>query len=180
MRAQSVALVAKAALLLRNEIKQNEINQTWPPDVEQDKDIIPQSVIKFLQTLLTGKTDYPQPSERVEHLTTSLGSDLVFTVTGDKTKPPKHTMLPFAVKSLTGNTELIRTLSQLGHGVSYTQVEEIDTALCLQKMERSQTGVALPSNIYQGVFTTLALDIYIDIHMILIEIYSINGYRLML
>ena len=42
--------------------------------------------------------------------------------------------------------------------VSYTKVEEIDTALCLQKLERSQTGVALPSNIYQGVFTTLAWD----------------------
>ena len=42
--------------------------------------------------------------------------------------------------------------------VSYTQVEEIDTALCLEKLERSQTGVALPSNIYQGVFTTLAWD----------------------
>ena len=161
MRAQSVALVAKAALLLRNDIKQNEINQTWPPDVEQDKDIIPQSVIKFLQTLLTGKTDYPQPPERVECLTTSLGSDLVSTVTGGKTKLPKHIMLPFAVKSLTGNTELICTLNRLGHGVSYTQVEEIDTALCLQKLERSQTGVGLPSNFYQGVFTTLAWD-YID------------------
>ncbi|KAJ8414408.1 hypothetical protein AAFF_G00052780 [Aldrovandia affinis] len=93
MRAQSVELVAKAALLLRNEIKQNETNQTWPPDVEQDKDIIPQSVSKFLQTLLTGKTASPQPSERVERLTNSLGSDLVFAVTGGKTKPPKRLTL---------------------------------------------------------------------------------------
>ena len=52
----------------------------------------------------------------------------------------------------------MRTLNRLGHGVSYTQVEDIDTALCLQNLERSQTGVALPSNIYQGVFTTLAWD----------------------
>ena len=64
-----------------------------------------------------------------KNLTTSLGSDLVFTVTGGKTKPPKHIMLPFAVNSLTGNTDLIRTLNRLGHGVLYTQVEEIDTAL---------------------------------------------------
>ena len=48
----------------------------------------------------------------------------------------------------------MRTLNRLGHGVSYTQVEDIDTALCLQNLDRSQTGVALPSNIYQGVFTT--------------------------
>ena len=32
-----------------------------PSDVEQDKDIILETVIKFLQTVLTGKTDYSQP-----------------------------------------------------------------------------------------------------------------------
>ena len=158
MRAHSVELVVQTAILLRSEIKRNETNQTWPPDVEEDKDIVPESVSKFLQTLLTGKVAYSQLSDRVDRLTNSLGSDLVFAVTGGQTKPPKHIMLPFAVKSLTGNTELIRTLNRLGHGVSYSQVEEIDTALCLQKRERSQTGVALPSNIYHGIFTTLAWD----------------------
>ena len=158
MRAHSVKLVVKTAILLRSEIKRNGTNQTWPPDVEKDKDIVPESVSKFLQTLLTGKIAYSQPRDRVDRLTSSLGSDLVFAVTGGQTKPPKHIMLPFAVKSLTGNTELIRTLNRLGHGVSYSQVEEIDTALCLQKLERSQTGVALPSNIYHGIFSTLAWD----------------------
>ena len=139
MRAHSVELVVKTAILLRSEIKRNETNQTWPPDVEEDKDIVPESVSKFLQTLLTGKVAYSQPSDRVDRLTNSLGSDIVFAVTGGQTKTPKHIMLPFAVKYLTGNTELIRTLNRIGHGVSYSQVEEIDTALCLQKLERSQT-----------------------------------------
>lgn len=156
LREQSVDSIVKVALLLRNEIRQNVTNQAWPPDVEQDK--IPQSVYKFLQILLTGEPNYSQPSERTERLTRSLGSDMVFTVTGGKTKPPKHILLPFAVKSLTGNTEVIRILNRLGHGVSYTQVEEIDTALCLQKLEQSQMGVTLPSNIHRGVFTTLAWD----------------------
>ena len=31
-------------------------------------------------------------------------------------------------------------------------------AMYLQKLEESQTGVALPRNIYQGVFITLAWD----------------------
>ena len=118
MRAHSVELVVKTAILLRSEIRRNETNQTWPPDVEEDKDIVPESVSKFLQTLLTGMVAYSQPSDRVDRHTNSLGSDLVFAVTGRQTKPPKHIMLPFAVKSLTGNTELIRTLNRLGHGVS--------------------------------------------------------------
>jgi len=37
-------------------------------------------------------------------------------------------------------------------------VEEIDTALCLQKLALSTDDVAIPSNIYPSVFTTLAWD----------------------
>lgn len=45
-----------------------------------------------------------------------------------------------------------------GHSVSYLQVEEIDTALRLQKMELSRDDIPLIANIYQNVFTTLAYD----------------------
>ena len=107
-----------------------------------------------MQTLLTGTT---QPLNGVERLTNFLGSELVFAVTVGMTKPTKHIMLPCAVTCLTGNTDLMRT-HRLGYGASYTQIEEIDTAMFLQKLERSQTGVALPRNIHQGVFTTLAWD----------------------
>ncbi len=126
--------------------------QTWPSDVEQDEDIIPETVSKFLQTVLTGKTDYSQPLE------TELNNSPT-AVTGGKTKLPTHIVLAFAVKCLTGNIDLMRTMDGLDCSVSYTQIAEIDTALGLQKLEEShQTGVALPRNIYQGVFITLAWD----------------------
>lgn len=84
---------------------------------------------------------------------------MVYAVNPRKCKPPKHILLPHAVKSLTGNVELINTLNRLGHSVSYSKVEEIDTALCLQKLSATGgRGVALPSNIHPGVFTTLAWD----------------------
>lgn len=67
-------------------------------------------------------------------------------------------MLPFAVKSLTGNVELIQILNRLGQSVSYSQVEEIDTALCLQKQAASEDAIPLPQNIKPGLFTTLAWD----------------------
>ena len=73
-------------------------------------------------------------------------------------KPPKHILLPYAVKTLTGNVELIRTLNKFGHGVSYSQLEENDTALCLQKLAAGNQGLALPSSIKPYVFTTLAWD----------------------
>ena len=41
--------------------------------------------------------------------------------------------------------------ARLGHSVSYSQLEEIDTALCLQKLSLS---LSFPTNIHPGVFTT--------------------------
>lgn len=152
-------VVKKAALQMRNDIKKQGSRQAWPPHVEQDElDIIPKSITHFLQTLLTGDCDCTTPSERVKRLTTSFGSDMVYAVSCGRIKPPKQLLLPFAVKSLTGNTELIHTLNRLGHSVSHSQVQEIDTALCLQKMELSRDDTPLPTNIYPNVFTTLAWD----------------------
>ena len=78
--------------------------QTRPSDGEQDKDIIPETVIKFLQAVLTGKTDYSQP------LKIELNNSPT-AVTGGRTKPSKHIMLAFAVKCLTGNTYMMRTMA---------------------------------------------------------------------
>ncbi|CAB1426990.1 unnamed protein product [Pleuronectes platessa] len=91
--------VKKVALQLRNEIKKQDISQWWPPDKEQDENIIPESVTQFLQTLLTGDFKCTKPSEKVKRLATSFGSDLVFAVTAGNVKPAKHILLPFAVKS---------------------------------------------------------------------------------
>uniref|UniRef100_UPI00358FD6F1 uncharacterized protein isoform X1 n=1 Tax=Myxine glutinosa TaxID=7769 RepID=UPI00358FD6F1 len=151
-------VITKSALQIRKEIKKQDSSQVWPPNVKQDKTIIPETLTQFLQTLLSGDSECTNPSDRVQRLVSSYGSDLVFAVTCGKIKPPKHILLPFAIKSLTGNIELIHTLNRFGHSVSYSQVEEIDTALCLQKMELSRDDIPLPGNIYPGVFTTLAWD----------------------
>uniref|UniRef100_UPI00358E7DDF uncharacterized protein n=1 Tax=Myxine glutinosa TaxID=7769 RepID=UPI00358E7DDF len=148
---KSMDVLTKAAIQLRNQIKKQDVQQSWPPDTQ--KSVIPEAVTKFLYTLLTGDTECANPSERVQRLAASFGSDLVFAVTCGKTKPPKHILLPFAVKSLTGNTELIRSLNRLGHAISYSQVEEIDTALCVQKLERSAEDIPLPEDMHPGGFS---------------------------
>lgn len=152
-------LLIKAANQIRGDIKTmaKDTTQTWPPEVESNpSEIIPESLLRFLCTLLTGFDEREDATSRVQRLVDSFGQDIVYAVTCGKTKPPKHVVLPFSVKSLTGNVELIGILNRLGHSVSYSQMEEIDTALCLQKL--SGTNPALPSNISHGVFTTLAWD----------------------
>ena len=65
-------------------------------------------------------------------------------------------LLPFAVKSLTGNVELT---NRLGHGVSYKRTLEIDTAFALEKMAiHSLIGVAIPEEIHQHVSVSLVFD----------------------
>ena len=135
--------------LLTDELCENAVN--LPPELDA-----------FLSTLLTGNTEitteYPH---RVRRLVNSFGQDIIYGVTGGRQKPPKHILLPYAVKTLTNmyNVELIQMLNRRGHGIAYSQIEEINTALCLQKMALTPDNeVPLPENIQAYVNTTLAWD----------------------
>ena len=68
-------------------------------------------------------------------------------------------LLPYAVKSLTNNIELIKMLNRSGHGIAYSQIEEINTVFCLQKMALAHDNEdLLPERIHSYVQTTLAWD----------------------
>jgi len=67
--------------------------------------------------------------------------------------------LSYGVKTLTENVELKQMLNRLGHGVSYSQLENNDTALCLQKMVANlKQKLVLPGTIQPNVFPNLAWD----------------------
>ncbi len=108
---------------------------------------------------MTGNPDTKSPTHRIATLVKSFSQDIIYAVTGGRNKPPKHLLLPYAVKTLTGNIEIIGILNRFGHGVSYSQLEENDTALCLQKLAISPTQrVAIPASIQPNVFVNLAWD----------------------
>ena len=72
--------------------------------------------------------------------------------------PAKDILLPWGVKTLTGNAE-IKLLNRLGHGISYSRLEEIDTALCLIKQAKeAASGIGLPSTSHPRVPAVLAFD----------------------
>ena len=87
----------------------------------------------------------------------SFAQDLMFDVSRRKIKPPKQILLPYAVNTLTNNVELIQMLNRWGHGIAYSQLEEINTALCFQKVA-STSEIPLPDKIQPHVSTTLAWD----------------------
>uniref|UniRef100_H3B9B4 Uncharacterized protein n=1 Tax=Latimeria chalumnae TaxID=7897 RepID=H3B9B4_LATCH len=89
----------------------------------------------------------------------SFVQDLTYGIMGGVIKTAKQILLPWAVKSLTGNVELIKILNRLRHGISYSKLEEIDTVLCLQTLAtEEEQGVVMPTYIHPCIPTILAYD----------------------
>lgn len=156
--------IKQTAVTIRQSILSRECDMSWPPqptELNENNVNIPEELVVFLSTLLTGNKDCDEANtpQRLQRLITSFGQDLIFGVSGGRQKPPKHILLPHAVKTLTNNVDLIQILNRCGHGVSYSQIEELNTALWLQKLSRvSQNEVPMPGNIIPHINTTLAWD----------------------
>ena len=156
-------VLERAALYLRDDVKAliDEDEKPWPPvpeDLDQEYLQIPTKLIKFYNVLLSvSKTK--DISARRTRLAQSFAQDCIYGITSGKVMSNKHILIPWAVKTLTGNGELIKGLNRCGHGISYTKLVEIDTALALQKLEyENQHGFAMPSNILPGIPTSLGYD----------------------
>lgn len=155
-------IIQQASCYVRTSIQECCLPSPWPyhpSDLENKSINLPCLLQQLLSGILTGEPEKENPSQRVKLLIQSLGQDIIYATTRGKQKPPKHFLLPYAVKTLTGNTELIQMLNRLGHGVSYSQLEENDTALCLQKLAATQNqNVVLPTPLQPCIFTNLAWD----------------------
>ncbi len=154
--------VHRAAAHLRSEIKKQTITNDWPhlpQTLDKASDCVPALIKQFLLHLLTGEANPKDVSQRVKWLVSSFGQDLLYAVSCGKQQPPKHILLASAIKSLTNNTELIQAMNRLGHAISYDQIEENETALCLRKLAAAANGdVVLPESVIPNVPTTLAWD----------------------
>ena len=155
-------IINQASCYIRSCINENSTTSPWPyhpSNLTEESMNLPCLLQQFLTGVLTGEPENECPSERVKLLIQSFGQDLIYAATRGRQKPPKHFLLPYAIKTLTGNVELIHMVNRLGHGVSYSQLEENDTALCLQKLAATENHrVVIPTPLQPGIFTTLAWD----------------------
>ena len=153
--------VPRIATQVRQSVEEHLNEQReWLPNVSSlqgGHTEVPAIVDTFLQHLFSG-SDSPL-TERMTWLKHSVVQDVVFGITRGRIKPAKHILLPSAVKSLTGNVELIQLLNRLGHGIAYSQLEELNSSLCLQKLcMAEQTEFPLPGNIHPHTDTILEFD----------------------
>ena len=86
-------------------------------------------------------------------------SSLLFLVHNGNQLTPKSILFPCQIKELTNNHELITTANKLGHGVSYSKLQELLSEVAYEKVENLKDNiVALPECCVEGSFTMLVED----------------------
>jgi hypothetical protein len=93
--------------------------------------VIPASLQLLLSNIICNNA-YDSIDDTKLRRVNSIASDIVYASTSGRIKIPKHVLLPIGVKVLTGSVELIHMLNRLGHGIAYSQLLEIETAVAMQ------------------------------------------------
>jgi len=83
----------------------------------------------------------------------SVGQDILYTASSGQSKTPKHIRLATAVKSMTGSSQLVTLLNRFGHAISYTKLEEMETAIAERQIFQQQSGTFQPN-----IFTVWCWD----------------------
>ena len=118
--------------------------------------MVPDLLYNMMACVLSTKSEYSVErvsdiSPEVHRLALSLSQELKDSATRGRIKTPKHVVLTMTVNSLTGNVELITILNRFGHGLSYSQTEEVETALAEMQIAKRQNGVFVSSVCYPNV-----------------------------
>lgn len=133
--------VYSAASVLRQTLLDVQKSMPFPPspmDLLEDSVEVPTAVYNFLAWLVSPDASEGHisldvraelPSSEVHRKVLSIGQDLLYCVSHGRVKTPKHVSLSVAVKQMTGSSQVVSLLNRFGHGVSESQLSEIDTAM---------------------------------------------------
>ena len=92
----------------------------------------------------------------MERVVQSIGQDCIYAVSRGNVIPVKHMLLPWGVKSLTGNLSRCSITLVMEFPI---QSWKRHTALCLQKQtQEADQGIVFPSSCHPHIPTSLAFD----------------------
>ena len=94
----------------------------------------------------------------VNRLKLSFYQDLLHAVPNGHVKTVKGILYSTIIKTSSNNTELLRFANLLGHGVSYSVLEEIETEAAISSLEKQKDCVYIPEGFCSNVFTMLVYD----------------------
>ena len=91
----------------------------------------------------------------------SVAQDIVFIASNGSKLTPKHIALLMTMKSITGSSEVVTLLNRFGHGVSYTKLKEIETAMAERQINKHKNEALIQSNCRKTYFQPLPMTITI-------------------
>ena len=152
--------VKEVAILLRNEIQSVPLTyEYWPPDETTLLEKItehPPFLSQFLNTLLT--TRYSKNSRRKARVIHSLIQDIIYNVTNGNHRTAKHVIFSLCAKRKTGSKQLISWLNRFGHGISYDEVNYLETFLAEEAIKNQSVRSYCPASVQPSVFVTFVWD----------------------
>ena len=147
------------ALFIRSQITAMNNTMPWPPstdDLRQTQQL-PSALFNLLAWIINGDEDdgavvsterqtTVSSPQTLRHVM-SVAEDILHCASRGRLKTPKHIYLPMAVRNMTDSSQVVALLNRFGHGLSSSQMQELDTALAKRQLQRNVDEVFLPSNI---------------------------------
>lgn len=121
-------------------------------DIPNELYLLIESIVKSPYKL--GKKSSLQATIK-ENKISSICNSIIFTATNGEIKPSTCLTTALTTKSLTGSRQMINLLNRLGHCVSYTVTEEIETELAYACSSENRI---LPFDLSPNVYTHVAFD----------------------
>ena len=160
--------VYHVALSIRQELMSVKESMSWPPNSEEladmDVSIIPDSLFNLVTWLVAGDVGGCTADGgrvpvdcHIKRRVLSIAQDILYCSRGGLLKTPKHVLLPMAVHHLTRSAQLVLMLNRFGHGISLSQIQEIDTALAKEALATAD-NVPLPGHFEKNVSVLFAAD----------------------
>ena len=139
---------------------QNEVNSSqhtfvnWPPDENElytKRTKVPPLLSILWKYMLTS---LKRIGKRKEFRINSICQGIIYTATNAKHRCSKHVNLALSVKRKTGSKHLITWLSKLGHGISYDEVNFVETILAKEMVKNQQLKNYTSSSVQPSPFLT--------------------------
>lgn len=126
-------------------------------DIAKGEIMIPDPLLQFFTHLICGSDKRRGVKESKKCRVEAICLDIIFATSSGIKKPAKNIILGMVMKSIRGSRRVINILNRLGHSISYSTVEELETELTFGESNREQippTGW----NLKPSLSTSVAFD----------------------
>ena len=130
-----------SCMAVHSAVKKVRNSTPWPPsstDLDLEGGDIPSILYNCMPWLIEGTSQLccldtvlsqrVKTSRWVDRRCRSLAQVIIYATHQGRVKPPKHVALPIAVWHITDSAKLVTLLNRFGHGMSYSELEQLNTA----------------------------------------------------